>query len=68
MKTKFELKEYNKLHICPDCTETKNIVLVEVQGIYDGALYFQCQHCPTAWHRFPKGDYIREKAEAWLKN
>lgn len=59
------LKPYNKLHICPDCSETKDIVMVEIQGVYDGALYCHCQQCNTNWHRFPEGNYIHDKAERW---
>jgi formate dehydrogenase maturation protein FdhE len=64
---KLTLKPYNKLQVCPDCSETKDIIYIEVQGVYDGALYIECRHCGTCFHRFPPGHYIREKADQWLE-
>lgn len=36
---------------------------VEIQGLYDGALFLQCEVCGAWRHRFPAGHYLRERAE-----
>jgi len=36
---------------CPDC-RSHNRVGVEVQGVYDGVLFWRCDDCPTDYHRF----------------
>ena len=59
------LKPYNRFNRCPDCSEEKDVVLIEVQGLYDGALYIRCKHCNTNWHRFPKGHYLNDRAQKW---
>ena len=45
------------------CDET-HTVLVEVRGVYDGALHFHCTACRADWHRFPAGDWRHDKANA----
>lgn len=37
-------------------THYRREVGVEVRGVYDGTLYWQCPDCEGAWHRFSKGD------------
>ena len=39
---------------------------VEVLGVYDGALFFECMTCRVAWHRFPSGDWRHDLAETHL--
>lgn len=34
---------------------------VEVPGVWDGALYLHCETCKRWRHRFPPGDYRRER-------
>ena len=45
--------------------------LVEVWGVYDGGLFFaDPKHnggCGFAWHRWPKGHHLRQRAEKYLK-
>lgn len=38
---------------CPHCSneEQSKIAGVEVQGVYDGVLYWFCQACGKAWSR-----------------
>lgn len=68
MKSKLELKPYHKSNeVCSECGQhTTGITYVEVQGLYDGALYLECQHCDTRWHRFPEGHYLHAKVERWV--
>lgn len=39
---------------------------VEIPGVYDGILFWTCPDCGGAWHRFPEGDYRRERAEKYV--
>lgn len=52
--------------VCPKCESTKEIVGIEVQGIYDGVLFWECQICAHRFHRFPLGDRLRERAEEFV--
>lgn len=47
-------------------THYSRLIGVEVQGIYDGILYWQCPDCGGRWHRFPEGDPLRERAERYV--
>ena len=38
-------------------------ISVEVQGVYDGGLFYQCPDCRGTWHRWPEGDRLRAKAQ-----
>lgn len=52
---------------CPECgLERSKVVLVEVWGLYDGGLYFQCPACGYAWHRWPEGDRLHAKAAGYV--
>mgnify|MGYP001608873013 FL=1 len=51
---------------CPSCGSTVHTG-VEVQGVYDGALYWVCGF-GHRYHRWPDGDWRREKAEEhWMR-
>jgi hypothetical protein len=39
---------------------------VEIRGIYDGGLFFQCADCDGTWHRWSLGHPLRERAAQWL--
>lgn len=61
--------------VCPHCDAAlayyvdeqrySRVLGVEVRGVYDGVLYFACPDCHTAWHRWPPGHPIRERAERY---
>jgi hypothetical protein len=38
-------------------------ISVEIRGIYDGGLFYQCPDCSGTWHRWPEGDPLRIKAQ-----
>jgi len=40
---------------------------VQIYGVYDGVLYWQCPDCGGVWHRWPEGDELRERAEPFLQ-
>jgi predicted RNA-binding Zn-ribbon protein involved in translation (DUF1610 family) len=42
------------------------IVGIEVRGVYDGVLYWQCPDCGHKWHRWPEGHHLRRKAEYYV--
>jgi len=42
---------------CPSCGidwESDHLIGIEVMGVYDGVLYYQCPNCSAKFHRFPK--------------
>ena len=59
---------------CPHCASllesrdrgSSRVIGVEIQGAYDGTLFWQCPDCGGRWHRFPKGHALRKKAEPYL--
>lgn len=55
---------------CPKCG-SKNYVMVEVWGQYDGGLYWLCEEThdnggPFAWHRWPTGHYLNHRAQRFI--
>jgi len=36
----------------PDTTHYSRMIGVEVPGVYDGVLYWECPDCGARWHRF----------------
>lgn len=49
---------------CPTCrASAETIVGVQVRGVYDGVLWWECDEDGTRWHRWPEGHYLRERAE-----
>lgn len=64
-------EQINRLERLPDdCVCGKflstNMMLVQIRGHYDGALFFMCTNCDQLYHRWPKGTYQRDMAEAYL--
>ena len=39
---------------------------VEVRGVYDGMLYYQCPDCGGRWRRFEEGHWLRARAEKYI--
>ena len=39
---------------CPRCGHTEQYA-IEVRGVYDGTLVWQCRDCSHMWPRFPGG-------------
>lgn len=66
---------------CPRCTRDLRYfvrgacynyaTLVEIRGVYDGGLFYvdtlENGGCGFAWHRFPKGHHLRQRAERYVK-
>ena len=48
---------------CPVCAATR-IIGVEVQGVYDGVLYWRCAECGTAFQRW--GGDLGERAMPYI--
>jgi hypothetical protein len=44
----------------------REIGLVEVRAVYDGALYRQCMWCLSRTHRFNPGDALYELARPYV--
>jgi len=54
---------------CPHCEAdvgTRKIG-VEVQGVYDGVLFWRCADCNKAFHRFPEGHALRALAAPYVE-
>lgn len=51
--------------LCPKCKGNTAIVGVEVQGVYDGILYWLCE-CGHAFHRWPVGTWQHDATVAYL--
>lgn len=65
---------------CPGCSEDlyhtvrgtrySRATSVEMRGVYDGGLFYahtrQSGGCGRAWHRWPEGHPLRQKAEPYL--
>lgn len=43
------------------------IVGVEIPGIYDGTLFWQCPYCDARFHRFVEGTDLWRKAEPYVR-
>lgn len=50
---------------CQYCNGT-SIVGVEVRGVYDGVLYWECKGCGGTAHRFPQSDRLYAKAKPFV--
>lgn len=50
--------------MCPECGSVREIA-VQVSGVYDGALYFLCETCKHAYHRWPSGP-LHDAAEPYI--
>lgn len=42
-------------------THFRRQIGIEVLGVYDGVLYYQCPDCKGHWHRWPEGHELRER-------
>lgn len=52
------------VELCPHC-EGSPVVEVEVWGVYDGGLFFQCSNCHGAWHKW-KDPVMRNVAQMYI--
>jgi hypothetical protein len=39
---------------------------VEISGVYDGMLFWECPDCGGRWHRWAEGTYQHTKAEPYV--
>lgn len=39
---------------------------IEIRGVYDGVLLWQCPDCGGRWHRWPEGHELRRRAEQYM--
>lgn len=46
---------------------TNSCILIEIRGVYDGALFYQCDDSEYR-HRFKEGDYRYKAAEGIMEN
>ena len=44
----------------------KREIGVVIRGVYDGVLFWRCPACGGAWHRFPEGHYLQERANRFM--
>lgn len=62
------------LTACPHCRSSLSdgkggcrAILIEIRGVYDGALLWGCPVCDLRWHRWPPGHPLRERAHRHLQ-
>jgi hypothetical protein len=48
-----------------DLTHYSRRIGVEIRGVYDGMLFWQCPDCGGRWHRWTDAD-MRKKAEPYV--
>ncbi len=51
---------------CPRCQSSEFVVGQQIQGVYDGVLFWGCIGCEVTFHRFPEGDPRRARAEKYV--
>jgi ssDNA-binding Zn-finger/Zn-ribbon topoisomerase 1 len=51
---------------CPKCGYGQPWI-VEVRGVYDGGLYWECPSCHHMWPRFPAGTKLHRIALEMIK-
>lgn len=39
-----------------------HVIGVQIDGVYDGVLFWQCPFCGNQWPRFEIGDRLRDEA------
>jgi predicted RNA-binding Zn-ribbon protein involved in translation (DUF1610 family) len=49
-----------------NATHYRREIGVEIRGVYDGVLFWECPECGHAWHRFPETDYRHAKAQEYM--
>ncbi len=49
-------------------THFSRLIGIEIPGVYDGVLFWQCPDCGAQWHRWPKGNELRIRAAAAMTN
>lgn len=42
-------------------------IMVEIRGVYDGGLFFQCPDCGGRWHRWSVGSDLHTKAQPYVE-
>ena len=54
----------------PCSCDPRHEVTVEIPGVYDGGLFFECWRpdggCGARWHRLPPGHPLRMRAEPYV--
>lgn len=53
--------------VCPRCQQADTVVGIEVRGVYDGVLFWECIEDGTRWHRWEDGSPLRVKADRYLR-
>lgn len=65
----------SKQSVCPQCGadfaygetgQYSRKIGVEIQGVYDGVLFWQCPDCQGRWHRFAETDPLYELANYYI--
>ena len=47
-------------------THYSRVIGVEVRGLYDGVLYWQCPDCGKSWNRWPTDSRLGKLALAYI--
>lgn len=66
-------REYGDLDQCPHCEsdqrdgDYRRTFMVEIRGLYDGGLFYECPDCGGRWHRWPEAHWLRAKAAPYVE-
>lgn len=61
-----EIPEASRHYYGEDSTHFSRTILMEIQGVYDGGLFYACPDCAGRWHRWPEGHELRARAETYV--
>lgn len=67
-------REHGDFDLCPHCGSDqlsdggpyRRTFMIEIGGLYDGGLFYECPDCQGRWHRWPPGHRLRERAEPYV--
>ena len=48
-------------------THYERVIGIEVRGVYDGVLYWQCPDCGGTWQRFVSNSWQAQRAQQYMR-
>lgn len=50
-----------------DPYKNPSVIGIEISGVYDGMLFWWCEDCGRAFHRFSETDYRQSRAQPYVE-
>ena len=60
------IPEEDRQYYSSGATHYWRTLMVEIPGVYDGGLYYQCPDCGRRWHRWPETHHLHVKAAPYV--